>query len=166
MSKITAYLGLFLFAIMPLTAQEVEYSPGGRKAHKVWDKFYKGDHEPELPLPLVAAGTTMVPAICAAVAHPDMRLRRYAISALGTLRDKRALGTLTKILRNNSEIDYFRGDALEAIYQIDRKLGLKLSGDFKNEPNYLQGSVSRIQREEKLRLQGKKIIHRSKDTGD
>lgn len=127
-------------------AQGVEYKPGGKKFSRQWDAFYKGDHEPELPAPLISAGKAIVPSICDAVGHSDMRLRRYAISALGSLRDKRAIPTLMAIVNNAEEIDYFRGDALEAIYKIDRKLGVSLSNQHINETNYLKHSVGTIQK--------------------
>lgn len=66
----------------------------------------------------------MVPTICEAVKNKDMKRRRYAIGALGYINDRAALPTLEAILSDESEIDYFRGDALHSIYQIDRKRGL------------------------------------------
>lgn len=137
--------GLTLFG-QGLLAQGVEYKPGGKKFSKQWNAFYKGDHEPALPAPLISAGKAIVPSICDAVGHQDMRLRRYAISALGSLHDKRAIPTLVAIVNNAKEIDYFRGDALEAIYQIDRKLGVSLSNQYINETNYLKHSVGAIQK--------------------
>lgn len=133
-------------AIATPPEQDVEYRPGGRQFAKSWNSFYKGGHEPEMPSPLVKAGRRMVPSICDAVRHPNMRLRRYAISALGLIKDKYAIPTLEKILNNVEEVDYFRGDALEAIYQIDHELGTKLSDKFVNEINYLKYSVNKIKK--------------------
>lgn len=141
-------ISIFCFHLFCQTglAQGVDYKPGGKKFSKQWNAFYKGDHEPELPAPLVSAGKAIVPSVCEAVSHPDMRMRRYAISALGSLRDKRAISTLVAIVNNVQELDYFRGDALEAIYKIDRKLGVSISNQYSNETNYLKHSVATIQK--------------------
>ena len=79
----------------------------------------------------------MVPFICAAIRHKDMKHRRYAIGALGYLGDIRALATLESILNDPKEIDYFRGDALHSIYQLDRKLGLRYAKQYQHENQYL-----------------------------
>jgi len=121
-----------------LLAQERQYRPGGEKFAAVWDQFYVGDHEPELDDPLIAAGKAMTLTICEAVKNKDMQLRRYAISALGFIGDIRALPTLEHILRSSEEIYYFRGDALHAIYRIDRSLGKKHASEFGKDHQYLR----------------------------
>lgn len=141
-------LGLGLFLASPCLAQQnkelteaelVEYRPveaGGTK--KVWDKFYAGDDEAELPKPLIAAGKKMVPDICAAIAHPDMKMRRYAIAALGEIGDKAALPALESILKDKKELGYMRGDALQAIHQLDKKLGVQYAKEFAPADEYLK----------------------------
>ena len=120
-------------------AELVEYRPGDETAtKKVWDKFYKGDSEEELPKPLIAAGKKMVPDICKAIAHADMRLRRYAMTALGEIGDKAALPALEAILKDKNELEYMRGDALYAIHKIDKTLGLKYVKQFGAENEYLK----------------------------
>jgi hypothetical protein len=52
-----------------------------------------------------------------------MRRRRYAIGALGWVRDRRAILTLETIYANPTEDELYRGDALEAIFIIDQNLG-------------------------------------------
>jgi HEAT repeat protein len=119
-------LSLTLLASSAIGA-ELEYRPGGASHAEVWRKFYtEADHEPTIDDPLIEAGPKMVPAICEAVHHKDMKLRRYAIGALGYIGDPRALPTLEAILNDDSEIDYFRGDALHSIYLIDRARGVSL----------------------------------------
>jgi hypothetical protein len=140
-----------LFAAM-LSAQcwagEVEYRPGGASFKAVWDRFYQGDHEPELDDPLIAAGTQMTMAIVEAIAHKDMRLRRYAIAALGQMKDKRALPQLERILRDKGEVDYFRGDALHAIYRIDQAKGTAHAVELANENDYLRRIAGSIRKKE------------------
>jgi HEAT repeat protein len=90
----------------------------------------------------------MTLAICEAISHPDMKRRRYAIGALGYIHDKRALPALEKILKDRTEIYYFRGDALHAIYQINKKLGSQYAAQFANEHDYLKRLAVSIQRRE------------------
>jgi hypothetical protein len=79
-------------ASQPSFAEEVEYWTGDSAFTRTWQAFYVGaDHEPELDDPLIEAGPAMVPAICEAIAHPDMKRRRYAIGALGHIGDRRSL---------------------------------------------------------------------------
>lgn len=120
-------------------AELVEYRPGDpATTKKVWDKFYAGDYEEDLPKPLIAAGKKMVPAICTAIAHPDMRMRRYAMTALGEIGDKTALPALESILKDKKELEYMRGDALYAIHAIDKGLGLKYAKEFGSANEYLK----------------------------
>ena len=117
----------------------VEYRLGGPKYKRTWDNFYQDAvHEPEIHIPLKKAPKDMTLTICEAVKHSDMKYRRYAIEALGKRKDKRAIPTLESILKNDKEIDYFRGDALEAIYDIDKKLGERYAKDFGNKNSYLR----------------------------
>jgi hypothetical protein len=130
-------------------AGETEYRTGGPRFDKIWHAFYvEGDHEPELDDPLITAGRAMSAAISEAIAHPDMKRRRYAIGALGYIRDRRTLPSLERILKDKSEIYYFRGDALHAIYQIDKKLGTRYAKQFANEHEYLKRLAYSIQKRE------------------
>lgn len=140
-------LGLTLLTVPCLAQQNkelteaelVEYRTGEAKVtKKVWDQFYAGDEESTLPDPLVKAGKKMVPAICAAIAHPDMRMRRYAMTALGEIGDKAALPALESILKDKKELGYMRGDALQAIHQLDKTLGMKYAKEFAPADEYLK----------------------------
>ncbi len=72
----------------------------------------------------------MIPAICAAVAHKDMKYRRYALSALGYIKSPKALPCLERILQDQTEIEYFRGDALQAIYLINQAMGRRYADQY------------------------------------
>lgn len=123
---------LFSAASARASGEDVDYRTGGKRFAKVWHAFYDlSDHEPEIDDPLIAAGRPMVPAICEAVAHPDMKYRRYAIGALGYIGDRKAVATLVGLLENASEKAYFRGDALLAIYQIDQPLGTRYARQYR-----------------------------------
>jgi hypothetical protein len=116
----------------------VEYKPGDSIFQKAWNQFYKGDHEPELDDPLINAGKKMTLVICEAIMHEDMKFRRYAIGALGFIGDVKAIPTLEVILKNEKEKDYFRGDALHSIYQINESLGRKYADEYKHRQDYLR----------------------------
>jgi HEAT repeat protein len=108
----------------------------------------EADHEPDIDDPLIARGRSMIPAICQAIQHKDMKRRCYAIGALGYVGDKRALPILETILKDSSEFDYFRGDALHSIYQLDRNLGLRYAKQYKSENKYLAMLSGAIFRQE------------------
>ncbi len=126
-----------------------EYYPGGAEFTETWKEFYAGDHEPELDDPLIEAGKAMTLVICEAIKHKDMRYRRYAIGALGYIGDMRALPTLEEILKSKEEIYYFRGDALQAIYQIDKSLGKKYANEYAHEHKYLEMFQEHMQMQSK-----------------
>jgi HEAT repeat protein len=77
-----------------------------------------------------------------------MKQRRYAIGALGYIGDRAALPTLEVILRTEDERDYFRGDALRSIYQIDPELGSKYAVQFEKESDYLRMVATAIGKRE------------------
>ena len=136
--KIIAVLAMTLISFTCLAGGK-DYRPGGKAFADAWHQFYNlGDHEPELDDPLIRRGNKMVPAICAAVAHKDMKYRRYALSALGYIRDPGALTCLEPILKDTSELEYFRGDALLAIYSINPRLGAYYIAQYGNENSHLR----------------------------
>ena len=142
-----ATLGLLAFSAKAGTGNE--YRPGGRAVGRMWATFYKDAvHEPDIDEPLIRAGRTAVPAICEAVKNKDMKYRRYAIGALGHLRDRRALATLELILKAEDEVDYFRGDALRSIYLIDQKLGVQYSEKYRDATGTFKLYVSAVQKRE------------------
>jgi len=145
----TLATALLLVAVVA-GAAEIKYRPGGAAFSRVWDTFYTDTpHEPELADPLIATGTKMTQAICEAVLHKDMMYRRYAIGALGFIGDRRALTTLERIINDVSEEDYFRGDALQSVFQIDRTLGRRYAEQYLDGPKYLKMISAAIKRNER-----------------
>lgn len=115
-----------LLASFGARADEVDYRTGAKRFAEVWHAFYDlADHEPEIDDPLIEAGPPMVPAICEAVRHKDMKRRFHAIDALGYIGDRRALPTLVGILDDAAESDEMRSEALVSIYRVDRTLGAR-----------------------------------------
>ncbi|WP_261844793.1 hypothetical protein [Aliamphritea ceti] len=94
--------------------------------------------------PLILAGDKVVPLVLKEVQSPDMKLRRYAIHFLGNGRYSEVLPVLESILANDSELDYFRADALASIFNIDRDLGLTLAGEYSTQPGFLGRQASEI----------------------
>lgn len=136
--RFIAALVVGLLIASPCLAGDVAYRPGGKQFAEAWHAFYDlSDHEPEIDDPLIKRGRPMVPSICSAIQHKDMKYRRYAIGALGYIGDRRALPTLEAILSDRTELEYFRGDALHSIYQLDRKLGLRYAKQYQRENKYL-----------------------------
>jgi hypothetical protein len=143
------FIALVFSVLCTANEPKKEYRPGGNEFSGIWKIFYAGDHEPELDDPLIAAGKKMTPFICEAVKYPDMKYRRYAIGALGHIGDKRAIPTLINILKSKNELDYFRGDALQSLFIIDRQTGREYSTKFGNDNDYLEMIKKSIANNEK-----------------
>ncbi|WAC19403.1 hypothetical protein OVA24_19425 [Luteolibacter sp. SL250] len=107
----------------PLVADHKASRPMPGPYREIWLRFYNAGEEPLISPALQAGGRAMVPHICRAVRDSRMHLRRYAVHALGHLKDRRALVTLESIYSDRDEESLFRGDALEAIFVIDQNLG-------------------------------------------
>jgi hypothetical protein len=112
------------------------------EAKRVLNLFYS-DNVPESinDRYLVEAGRAIVPYLTVEVQKRDMPKRRYAILALGKLKDKRALPVLIQILYDRSELYYFRDDALRAIWHIDRKLGEEYGAKFAGQNPYMDRTI-------------------------
>ena len=81
--RVVTYLLLVLAFAQQSFADETVYRTGGTKYVRAWQAFYvEADHEPEIDDPLIAKGKRMVPAICEAIRHKDMKRRRYAIGGI------------------------------------------------------------------------------------
>lgn len=101
-----------------------QYSfPFDEKHREEWKTFYCTSSEWDTINTLVKAGSGMAPSIIEAIKRKDMYLRRYAIAALGYIQNREAIDCLSSLIRDESEIDYFRGDALQSLFQIDEKRG-------------------------------------------
>ena len=91
---------------------------------RAWREFYfGGSSKADIGRSLLRVGRPIVPSLCRAVSDPNMRRRRYGILTLGYVGDRRAIPTLERIYADTDEDALFRGDALQAIYMIDRALG-------------------------------------------
>lgn len=146
MKKIFIYLlGLiFLYGIYeffrPLNKNDIE---------EVWYEFYNNPGcEADLMNPLVNAGSKMVPEILSAISDKKMKLRRYAIGALGWIQDSRSKEPLKLILHDKTEIEYFRGDALQSLYQIDKDYAVEYVKTYSGDSKYMLLIVNAIRNNE------------------
>ena len=89
-------------------------------AEAALEAFYGGEPRPEClqAEPLREDGARVVPLVIRELPNKAMPRRRYAISFLGEGRHAEALPVLEKILADETEIFYFRADALLAIFEI------------------------------------------------
>lgn len=110
---------------------------------KALDQFYSyNGPEETLMDPLILAGEKVVPLVINSVKSREMPRRRYAIGFLGNGEYSQAIPVLEDILKDVSEKDFIRGDALISIYQIDASLGMKYAKQYENELGY-HGDISR-----------------------
>jgi hypothetical protein len=102
----------------------------------------EGRAEDQLTDPLVLSGRRVAPRVLAEVKDPDLKHRRYAIGFLGCLRYAPAVEVFRSILANPEEKDYFRGDALEAIWLTAPQEGIALAKQHSSATGHL-GDVAR-----------------------
>ena len=107
-------------------------------------RFYATTDVPEENLmdPLIVAGKSVVPLVLENIRKKEMPRRRYAIAFLGNGAYPEALPILESILKDSTEKDIFRGDALQAICQINNPLCSQYAAQYKAESNFL-GDVAK-----------------------
>ena len=117
----------------------------GPTPEEALEEFY-ANPGPENTLmdPLIVAGPSVYPLVIDAIADPDMPLRRYAIGFLGNEEVSEALPVLLTILNDENELSYFRGDALEAIYKIDKEQAKVLAEPFRDRDDMLGRSAGEV----------------------
>lgn len=94
--------------------------------------------------PLILGGDGVVPRVLAALPSKDMPRRRYAMAFLGNGAYRDALPVLRRILTDENELDIFRGDALQAICQIDAAEGKQTAPRFVSRGDYLGSTANTI----------------------
>jgi hypothetical protein len=117
---------------------------GAKSPEAALAEFYEYDGmEEQLMDPLILSGDKVVPLVIEKVNDKNMPRRRYAIGFLGNGSYRQALPVLQQILEDTTEKDYFRGDALQSIYQIDGPLGVSYAQRYQGESDH----VGRIAKE-------------------
>ena len=112
---------------------------GGPTAEQVMADFYaaNGRAEDMLMDPLILHADLVAPIVIESIRDKQMDKRRYAIGFLGNEKISSALPVLRTILTDETEEDYFRADALESIYQIERSEWLSLDKLHADRGDYL-----------------------------
>ena len=109
-------------------------------ADSVMADFYTNDSqraEDMLIDPLILHADLVTGRVIEEIRNPNMEKRRYAIGFLGIVRATEALPVLRQILNSETEIDYFRADALESIYRISSMEGLRLAEQYRDRDDHL-----------------------------
>lgn len=102
-------------------------------SQKRLDMFYESTlPENSLTPFLVMGGQEMVPLLINEIQKKEVLKRRYLISAIGDLKDKRALSILTKIVLDRSEADCIRCDSMKSLEKIDTKFAESFSDKSKS----------------------------------
>lgn len=107
--------------------------------------FYTAESNEQTDLidPLILAGRRVVPLLLKEIIRRDMPRRRHAIAALGNLGDWRAMPALEAILHDQTEQDFFRADALEAIALIDKDVGRYFAKQYADSESMYLAQVSK-----------------------
>ena len=91
---------------------------------------YQAVAEHWIERPLLQAGSHVAPALVPRLSDPTLRNRRYAILAAGRLRLRSAVPVLAQLLRDRSQETYIRGDAYEALLEVDTSEAKRVLVDF------------------------------------
>ena len=105
----------------------------------VMDDFHEAEGRAEDMLmdPLILNTDLVKDRVIKDIRNQKMDKRRYAIGFLGNERVVEAIPVLLQILSDESEKDYFRGDALESIFQIDKTQGRQLADEYSTRQDFL-----------------------------
>ncbi len=112
-------------------------------AEAVMADFYSSDSVEEMLMdPLILNADIVAPHVIVEIQNKDMPRRRYAIGFLGNEKVESTLPVLRSILNDSTELDVFRADALESIYQIDHVEGKHQAQNFSARQDHL-GYIAR-----------------------
>jgi len=107
-------------------------------AEDILGKFYQSDGPEACNADILILNKhKMLPVICEKIKDKNMPKRRYAISFLGNEQYAKAEQVLLQILSDETEQEYYRGDALLALYMIDTADGNKYAEKYRNRTDYL-----------------------------
>lgn len=116
----------------------------GPSPEQAFDEFLSSTDraEDQLMDPLILAGDDVVPLVLQHVKDRGLPRRRYAICFLGNSGKREALPVLESLYADASELDYIRGDALQAIAMIDLEHGKRLAVHPREDDSYV-GLIAR-----------------------
>ncbi len=104
-----------------------------KQAEKALQDFYNynGFHD-KMTEPLYKGGEKVIPLVIEKVKDKNMPHRLNAIGFLGKPKNYEALPVLIEILKDESENNYLRKEALWAVYQIEVKIALDFAYKYQN----------------------------------
>ncbi|MDH5203965.1 MAG: hypothetical protein OEW69_12020 [Nitrospirota bacterium] len=129
-----------LFSLGLLTGcNDSNFTQKHSTADEVMNDFYEAKNRAEDMLmdPLIVNSDIVKQRVIEEIKDKNMDKRRYAIGYLGNEKINEALPMLTSILEDENEIDYFRSDALESIYSIDKQSGLTMAKKYSDREDLL-----------------------------
>jgi len=100
--------------------------------------------ESYIVLPLCSAGEKVVPLVSQRIKDKDLARRRYAIGFLGVYGNSETIPILKSVLADESELVYFRGDALGSLFVLDERSGRLLADTHRARTDYLGEQAKRI----------------------
>ena len=141
-------------ALVLILLTSLIYACAAKSPQTALEEFYTYNGAEDMLMdPLILAGGDVVPLVIEKIKDKSMPRRRYAIGFLGNGGYPQALLVLQQILQDETEQDYFRGDALQSIYMIDEPLGLELAQQQAGENNFVGGMAKSILKgEDRLKL--------------
>jgi hypothetical protein len=131
MKSIKFLIGMVAFTVMVVGCTQEQDIPS--TPEEALQKFYKNmGAEDQLMDPLILGGKKVVPLVLNDIKNKNMERRRYAIGALGNIKDETAIPFLKIILEDKTEESYFRCDALNSIALINFSEGKNLAKNHQN----------------------------------
>jgi hypothetical protein len=117
---------ILLSLVITAACNDSNFTKKHSNADDVMKDFYRAKDRAEDMLmdPLIVNSDIVKHRVIEEIENKQMDKRRYAIGYLGNEKIVEALPILNSILDDESEIDYFRADALESIYLIDKESSL------------------------------------------
>lgn len=100
--------------------------------------------ESYLAIPLCNAGEKVVPLLTEKVKDKNLKRRRYAIGFLGVTESKLPVSVLEKIVKDETDNEFYRGDSLQSLYLLDESLGKTLANNYQNMADYLGETAREI----------------------
>lgn len=132
------YFLLFSLALL-IACNNSNFTQKHSTADEVMEDFYEAKDRAEDMLmdPLIVNSDIVKHRVIEEIKDKNMDKRRYAIGYLGNEKINEALPILVAILEDESELDYFRADALESIFLIDKEFGLSKAKKYRKREDLL-----------------------------
>jgi hypothetical protein len=113
---------------------------------RAFEDFVRGEGRSESYLkdPLILAGRGVAPLVLDAISDRNFLRRRYGIAFLGCMGYRPAEGALFVILEDEAEEDYFRADALQALWRLRPQERTTLPLKYRDGPGHLGETAKQL----------------------